>query len=146
VLTMGTSTELCGQHGSAPGDIGHNFSRSCRSPRGGGIRRIESVTVGRARLGCSRWNRTGSHPTSAPTRSSERGERRALEKELGADSNRRWASQGEILRAGGHEKGAKVLAATLEGADARPCGDLTGSRTGSSPPDRARPVADGKVS
>jgi len=130
VLTMGEfSTELCGgTHVRRTGDIGF-FKIVSESGVAAGIRRIEAVSG----EGALAWVQQREHDMGfvedffqakgaalKDKLKAEREEKRALEKELARLKSKLAASQGEDLAAQAVDvKGAKVLAATLEGADAK---------------------------
>jgi len=130
VLTMGEfSTELCGgTHARRTGDIGF-FKIVSESGVAAGIRRIEAVSG----EGALAWVQQREQDMGfvedffqakgaalKDKLKAEREEKRALEKELARLKSKLAASQGEDLAAQAVDvKGAKVLAATLEGADAK---------------------------
>src|SRR3979409_2708244 len=159
VLTMGEfSTELCGgTHVRRTGDIGF-FKIVSESGVAAGIRRVEAVTG----EGALAWVQQMEQDTGFVENffqakgaalkdklKAEREEKRALERELARLKSKLAASQGEDLAAQAVDvKGAKVLAPTLEGADAK-----TLRETLTKLKDRLRSaaivlgsVADGKVS
>ncbi|HEX2198433.1 MAG TPA: alanine--tRNA ligase [Burkholderiales bacterium] len=130
VLTMGDfSTELCGgTHVRRTGDIGF-FKIVSESGVAAGIRRIEAVTG----EGALAWvqQQEAKLAEAASVLKAPVGEVtaklsqvldnvRTLERELARLKSRLASSQGEDLASQAVQvKGAKVLAATLEGADAR---------------------------
>jgi alanyl-tRNA synthetase len=130
VLTMGDfSTELCGgTHVKRTGDIGF-FKIVSESGVAAGIRRIEAVTgegalawvqQQEAKLAeaASVLKAPVSEVTAKLAQVLENG--RTLERELGRLKSRLASSQGDDLASQAVEvKGAKVLAATLDGADAK---------------------------
>ncbi|RZS56611.1 alanine--tRNA ligase [Sphaerotilus mobilis] len=128
VLTIGSSKELCGgTHVGRTGDIGL-FKIVAESGVAAGIRRVEAVTGDNALAYLQGLERTVNDVASAlkaavpevPARiAGLQDQIRALEKELGALKGKLASSQGDGLVAQAIDiKGLKVLAATLEGADA----------------------------
>jgi alanyl-tRNA synthetase len=128
VLSIGSSKELCGgTHVKATGDIGL-FKVVAESGVAAGIRRIEAVTGDNALAYLQQLESTvngvaGSlkaTPAELPARiHGLQDQVRALEKELAALKGKLASSQGDSLLARAVDiKGIKVLAVTLEGADA----------------------------
>jgi len=129
VLDIGTSRELCGgTHVTRTGDIGF-FKIVAESGVAAGIRRIEAVT-GRGALAFVQDQEAKLSAAAAALRApvAEVEARiaqllesaRAAEKELGRMKAKAAASAGSDLAGGAVDvKGAKVLAASLEGADAK---------------------------
>jgi Alanyl-tRNA synthetase len=130
VLTMGDfSTELCGgTHVKRTGDIGF-FKIVSESGVAAGIRRIEAVTgegalawVQQQEAELSEAAAVLKAPVSeVPAKLAQVLDNvRALERELARLKSRLASSQGDDLASQAVQvKGAKVLAATLDGADAR---------------------------
>ncbi len=129
VLSIGSSKELCGgTHVRRTGDIGF-FTITAEGGVAAGVRRIEAVT-GQAALsyvqdleatldGVAGTLKVTPHEVPARV-SYLLGQMRDLEKELGAIKGRLASAQGDELMARAVDvKGIKVLAARLEGADAR---------------------------
>ncbi|WP_281984363.1 alanine--tRNA ligase, partial [Azonexus hydrophilus] len=127
VVGIGSSKELCGgTHVARSGDIGL-FKIVSEAGVAAGVRRVEAVT-GTNALAYVQEQATRVAGISAllKTQPDDIAERiagmldnvRSLEKELARLKSKLAASQGDDLAAGAVEvKGAKVLAATLEGAD-----------------------------
>ena len=127
VVAIGSSKELCGgTHVARSGDIGL-FKIVSEAGVAAGVRRVEAVT-GTNALAYVQEQATRVAGISAllKTQPDDIAERiagmldnvRSLEKELARLKSKLAASQGDDLAAGAVEvKGAKVLAATLEGAD-----------------------------
>ena len=127
VIDIGTSRELCGgTHVERTGDIG-TFAIVAECGVAAGVRRVEAVT-GEAAL--AHFQDTAAtlatvagflkvQPGEVPARVASLGEQmRQLERELATLKGRLASAQGdELLRLAVDVKGAKVLAATLEGAD-----------------------------
>jgi alanyl-tRNA synthetase len=129
VLEIGSSKELCGgTHVQRTGDIGL-FKVVAESGVAAGIRRIEAVTGDNALAYLQSLEHTVSEAAGTlKTTPAEVNPRlhqvldqvRALEKELAALKSRMATSQGGELAAKAVDvKGLKVLAATLDGADAK---------------------------
>jgi alanyl-tRNA synthetase len=128
VLTIGSTRELCGgTHVKATGDIGL-FKIVAEGGVAAGIRRIEAVTGDNALAYLQGLETTvnglagalKAAPAEVPARIASLQEQlRTLEKELAAVKGKLASSQGDALVAQAVDvKGLKVLAATLEGADA----------------------------
>jgi alanyl-tRNA synthetase len=129
VLSIGSSKELCGgTHVKATGDIGL-FKIVAESGVAAGIRRVEAVTGDNALAYLQSLESTvqGAAMTLKTT-PHELGQRlhavleqvRQLEKELTAAKSKLASAQGdELLAQAVDVKGLKVLAAKLEGADAK---------------------------
>ena len=129
VLDIGTSRELCGgTHVQRTGDIGL-FKVVGESGVAAGVRRIEAVTGANALAYLQQLEDTVNQAASAlksPTAEltarigGALDQIKALEKELAALKGKLASSQGDELAGQAVEvKGLKVLAARLEGADAR---------------------------
>src|SRR5687768_6817374 len=129
VLDIGTSRELCGgTHVQRTGDIGL-FKVVAEGGIAAGVRRIEAVTGDNALAYLQQLEHTVDHvaaslkvtPAEVPARVASVLEQvRALEKELAALKGKLASSRGDELLAQAIDvKGIKVLAATLDGADAR---------------------------
>jgi alanyl-tRNA synthetase len=129
VLDIGTSRELCGgTHVSRTGDIGL-FKVVGESGVAAGIRRIEAVTGANALAYLQNLeatvNRVAGTLKAAPTELQGRvtqvlDQVRTLEKELAQLKGKLASSQGDELVAQAVDvKGIKVLAARLDGADAK---------------------------
>jgi len=129
VLDIGTSRELCGgTHVRRTGDIGL-FKVVAEGGVAAGIRRIEAVTGDNALAYLQSLESTvqglagtlKAAPAEVPGRLVQVLEQvRALEKEVAALKGRLASSQGdELLARAVDVKGLKVLAATLDGADAK---------------------------
>ncbi|MDT3668732.1 MAG: alanine--tRNA ligase [Aromatoleum sp.] len=127
VLAIGSSKELCGgTHVARTGDIGL-FKIVSEGGVAAGVRRIEAVTGANAlRYAQEQERRVQGISALLKVQPDEAAERvagildnvRALEKELARLKSRLAASQGDDLAAQAVDvKGAKVLAAVLEGAD-----------------------------
>ena len=129
VLDIGTSRELCGgTHVERTGDIGL-FKIVAESGVAAGIRRVEAVTGEGALAYLQSLEDTVHHlagalrsaPAEVPARIGQVLEHvRALEKEMAALKGRLASAQGGDLAAQAVDvKGLKVLAARLDGADAK---------------------------
>jgi len=129
VLDIGSSRELCGgTHVQRTGDIGL-FKIVAESGVAAGIRRVEAVTGDNALTYLQSLEGTvqrlagalKSAPAEVPARVGQVLDQvRTLEKELAAMKGKLASSQGdELLSHAVDVKGLKVLAARLEGADAR---------------------------
>ncbi|HVK31239.1 MAG TPA: alanine--tRNA ligase [Burkholderiaceae bacterium] len=129
VLDIGTSRELCGgTHVQRTGDIGL-FKVVAEGGIAAGVRRIEAVTGDNALAYLQQLEHTvDGVAASLKVTPAEVGARvasvldqvRALEKEIAALKGKLASSQGdELLAQAVDVKGIKVLAATLDGADAR---------------------------
>jgi len=129
VLDIGTSRELCGgTHVQRTGDIGL-FKVVAEGGIAAGVRRIEAVTGDNALAYLQRLEHTVDGvaaslkvtPAEVPGRvASVLDQVRALEKEIAALKGKLASSQGdELLSQAVDVKGIKVLAATLDGADAK---------------------------
>jgi alanyl-tRNA synthetase len=129
VLDIGTSRELCGgTHVQRTGDIGV-FKIVAEGGIAAGVRRVEAVTGDNALTYLQQLERTvGGVAGALKVTPSEVGERvaavldhmRALEKEIAALKGKLASAQGDELMAQAVDvKGLKVLAAMLEGADAK---------------------------
>jgi alanyl-tRNA synthetase len=129
VLDIGSSRELCGgTHVARTGDIGF-FKITSQGSVAAGVRRVEATTG----EGALAWVQEmederrfvedfyqASGDALKEKLKAEREEKRALEKELARLKSRLASSQGEDLAAQAIEvKGIKVLAASLDGADAK---------------------------
>jgi alanyl-tRNA synthetase len=129
VLDIGSSRELCGgTHVQRTGDIGL-FKVVAEGGVAAGVRRIEAITGDNALAYLQLLEGTvaqlagtlKSAPAEVPARLHQVLDHvRALEKELASLKGRLASSQGdELLAAAVDVKGMKVLAAMLEGADAK---------------------------
>ncbi|RGE45251.1 alanine--tRNA ligase [Comamonas testosteroni] len=129
VLDIGTSRELCGgTHVSRTGDIGL-FKVVGESGVAAGVRRVEAVTGANALAYLQSLESTVDQAAAAfKAPASELTHRiggaldqiKALEKEIAALKGKLASSQGDELATTAVEvKGVKVLAAKLEGADAK---------------------------
>lgn len=129
VLDIGTSRELCGgTHVHRTGDIGL-FKVVAEGGVAAGIRRIEAITGDNALAYVQSLEGTvqqlagalKSAPAEVPARLAQLLDQvRSLEKELASLKGRLASSQGdELLAKVVDVKGLKVLAATLDGADAK---------------------------
>ena len=129
VLDIGSSRELCGgTHVQRTGDIGL-FKIVSEGGVAAGVRRVEAVTGANALAYLQQLETTLGGvagtlkvtPAEVPARVGAVLEQvRALEKEIAALKGKLASAQGDELMAQAVEvKGLKVLAATLDGADAR---------------------------
>ncbi|HEU4459078.1 MAG TPA: DHHA1 domain-containing protein, partial [Methylibium sp.] len=129
VLDIGTSRELCGgTHVQRTGDIGL-FKIVAESGVAAGVRRVEAVTGDNALAYLQALEHTvdgvaaslKAAPAEVPGRIAAVLEQlRSLEREVAALKGRLASSQGdELLAQVVDVKGLRVLAATLEGADAK---------------------------
>ena len=129
VLDIGSSRELCGgTHVERTGDIGL-FKIVAEAGVSAGVRRVEAVTGGNALAYLQSLEGTvqrlagalKSSPGEVPARVEQVLEQvRSLEKELAALKGRLASAQGDDLAQGAVViKGLKVLAARLDGADAK---------------------------
>jgi alanyl-tRNA synthetase len=129
VLSIGSSKELCGgTHVGRTGDIGL-FKIVAEAGVASGVRRIEAVTGANALAYLqeleSSMQAAAASLKSSPTELQHRigqvlDQVRSLEKEIAALKGKLASSQGDELMAQAVDiKGLKVLAAKLEGADAK---------------------------
>jgi alanyl-tRNA synthetase len=129
VLDIGSSRELCGgTHVHRTGDIGL-FKIVAEGGVAAGIRRVEAITGDNALAYLQSLEGTvqqlagalKSAPAEVPARLTQLLDQvRSLEKELASLKGRLASSQGdELLAKAVDVKGLKVLAATLDGADAK---------------------------
>ncbi|MBY0467991.1 MAG: alanine--tRNA ligase, partial [Burkholderiaceae bacterium] len=129
VLDIGSSRELCGgTHVTRTGDIGL-FKVVAEAGVAAGVRRIEAITGDNALVYLQSLEGTMNQlagtlkaaPVEVPHRLAQVLDQvRALEKELAAVKGKLASSQGDELLAQALDvKGVKVLAARLEGADAK---------------------------
>ncbi|RZL03330.1 MAG: alanine--tRNA ligase, partial [Rubrivivax sp.] len=129
VLSIGSSKELCGgTHVKRTGDIGV-FKIVAESGVAAGVRRVEAVTGAGALSYLQTLEGTvqglasllKAAPAEVPARvAAAQDQIRALEKELAAIKGKLASSQGdELLSQAVDIKGLKVLAAVLDGADAK---------------------------
>ena len=129
VLSIGTSKELCGgTHVKRTGDIGV-FKIVAESGVAAGVRRVEAVTGIGALSYLQSLEGTvqglasllKAAPAEVPARvAAAQDQIRALEKELAAIKGKLASSQGDELMVQAIDiKGIKVLAAVLDGADAK---------------------------
>jgi alanyl-tRNA synthetase len=129
VLDIGSSRELCGgTHVARTGDIGL-FKIVAEGGTAAGVRRVEAVTGGNALIYLQQLESTLGNvastlkatPAEVPGRvSSVLDHVRALEKEIAQLKGKLASSQGdELMLQAVDVKGIKVLAATLNGADAK---------------------------
>ena len=129
VLDIGTSREFCGgTHVARTGDIGL-FKIVAETGVAAGVRRVEAITGDNALAYLQTLEGTvqqlagalKSAPAEVPARLTQVLDQvRALEKELASLKGRLASSQGDELLAGAVDVGGiKVLAAMLDGADAK---------------------------
>nr|HPM69151.1 DHHA1 domain-containing protein [Piscinibacter sp.] len=129
VLDIGSSRELCGgTHVQRTGDIGL-FKIVAESGVAAGVRRVEAVTGGNALAYLQSLEGTVNRiagtlkaaPAEVPARLAQVLEQvRSLEKELAAMKGKLASAQGdELLAQAVDVNGLKVLAALLDGADAK---------------------------
>ncbi|TXI93240.1 MAG: alanine--tRNA ligase, partial [Aquabacterium sp.] len=129
VLSIGSSKELCGgTHVQRTGDIGL-FKIVAEGGVAAGVRRVEAITGANALAYTQNLETTlegvaallKAAPHEVPARVAAAQEQiRALEKEIAALKGKLASSQGDELMAKAVDvNGIKVLAATLEGADAK---------------------------
>ncbi|MCU0969543.1 MAG: alanine--tRNA ligase, partial [Rubrivivax sp.] len=129
VLDIGSSRELCGgTHVQRTGDIGL-FKIVMETGVAAGVRRVEAVTGDNALAYLQQLERTVGDvagalkvaPAEAPARvAAVLDQVRALEKEVAALKGRLASARGdELLARAVDVNGLKVLAATLDGADAK---------------------------
>ena len=127
VVAIGSSKELCGgTHVARSGDIGL-FKIVSEGGVAAGVRRVEAITGTNALAWVqAQANRIAGVSALLKTQPDDLAERvvsildnvRALEKELARLKSKLAASQGDdLVNQAADIKGAKVLAATLEGAD-----------------------------
>ena len=131
VLDIGTSREFCGgTHVARTGDIGV-FKLYSETGVAAGVRRVEATTGGKA-LAMTNNLLQEFHEVARHLRAPPGGgmvehalvglleEKKALEKELARLKSKLASSQGDdVASQAADVKGAKVLAATLDGADAK---------------------------
>ena len=128
VLSIGSSKELCGgTHVRRTGDIGL-FKIVAEGGVAAGVRRVEAITGANALSYTQNLEGTlkgvaallKATPHDVPARvAAAQDQIRALEKEIASLKGKLASSQGDELMAQAADvKGVKVLAATLEGADA----------------------------
>ncbi|HEX5374248.1 MAG TPA: alanine--tRNA ligase [Aquabacterium sp.] len=129
VLSIGSSKELCGgTHVQRTGDIGL-FKIVAEGGVAAGVRRVEAITGANALAYTQNLETTlkgvaallKATPHDVPARvAAAQDQIRALEKEIAALKGKLASSQGDELMAQAVDvKGLKVLAAVLEGADAK---------------------------
>ncbi|MFT3856544.1 MAG: alanine--tRNA ligase [Aquabacterium sp.] len=129
VLSIGSSKELCGgTHVQRTGDIGL-FKIVAEGGVAAGVRRVEAITGANALAYTQNLETTlkgvaallKATPHDVPARvAAAQDQIRSLEKEIAALKGKLASSQGDELMAQAVDiKGLKVLAATLEGADAK---------------------------